>query len=186
MHNIHYITCAENANRKAIMAEIAEHASQDGDGYSSRMTWHDNTKPFESEEKARAFIDAVDNGWYDDHAVRFIDYSGATETAKMKEYEAKVAELVKGEREYQQAHSVKTFQAEFIGCKSCGSKLSKKHLMGSICPLCRADLRSPTTLAKIKWYQDKITEYRQRIEAEKRKQKSKAKIKWLVKYEYHS
>ena len=56
----------------------------------------------------------------------------------------------------------------------------------SCCPLCRADLRSKTTLEKIKWYEDKIADYRKRIEAEKMKQKKNAKVKWLVKYEFHT
>ena len=185
MHNIHYAIYDEKVNRKIVMADIVEHAEQDGDGYSSRFTWHDNTKPFESYEKAKAFIDAVDRHWYDDHAVRFMDYSHV-KSAKVDEYEAKIKELTKAYMEYKKEHSVKTFQAEFIGCKKCGSRLSKQHLRDDQCPLCHADLRSQTTLDKIKWYQEKIQDYHNRIETEKQKQKSKAKIKWLVKYEYHS
>ena len=185
MHNIHYVIYDEKVSKAVIMADIREHAEHDGDGYSSRMTWHDNTAPFESYEKAKAFIEQVDRNWYDDHAVKFKDYSDA-KSAKIDEYETKKVELMKAEMEYKKAHSIKTFQAEFIGCKKCGSKLSKQYIRGDQCPLCHADLRSQTTIDKIKWYQDKIKDYCNRIETEKMKQKNKAKIKWLVKYEYHS
>ena len=186
MHNIYYITYAENADRRRVMADIAEHASEDGDGYSSRMTWHDNLHPFATEELARKFIESVDNGWYDDHAVRFYDFSAAEKTAKIKEYEGKVAELLRAEKEYRDEHSVRKFQAKFVGCPKCGSKLCKDYIRNEKCPLCGTDLRSKTTLDKIAWYQQKRKEYQDRIEAEKQKQKSKCKIKWLVKYEYHS
>lgn len=186
MHNIHYLVCNENANRKRVMADIAEHAREDGDGYSSKFTWHDELPPFESEEKAEEAIKRLDRGWYDDHAVRFYDYSKAEKTAKMAEYEAKIAELREGKTKYAKEHSIHTFQAKHIGCPKCGSKLNKDFFSGEGCPLCRTDLRSKTTVDKLKWYDDKIADYRSRIEAEKRKQKGKAVIKWLVKYEYHS
>lgn len=186
MHNIHYITVDEKANRKSVMADIAEHAREDGDGYSSKMTWHDEVQPFDTEEEAEEFIKRRDNGWYDDHAVRFLDYSNAKPTAKMEEYKKKVSELIEAERAYRAAHSVHTFKAKYIGCPKCESKLNKDFFRGDNCPLCRTDLRSNTTLDKLKWYADKIEEYHKRVEAEKRKQKNRAVVKWLVKYEYHS
>ena len=186
MHNIHYITCAENVNRKAIMSDIERHARRDGDGYCSSFTWHDEMKPCENQQAAAKVIETLDNGWYSDHAVRFYDYSNATTTAKMKEYTAKVAELEKSKREYREKHSVHELQAKHIGCPKCGSKLNKEYIVGERCPLCRTDLRSKTTLEKLKWYDEKIADYKNRIEAEKQKQKKKAVVKWLVKYEYHS
>jgi ssDNA-binding Zn-finger/Zn-ribbon topoisomerase 1 len=185
-HNIHYIICDEIVNRKGVMADIAEHARSDGDGYSSRFTWHDEIPPYETEEKAREAIKMLDRGWYDDHAVRFFDYSKVEKNKKMAQYEEKISALRIAQREYQEEHSVHRFQAKYIGCPNCGSRLSKEHFRGERCPLCRADLRSKTTLDKLKWYEDKIKELCQKIEAEKIKQKSKAVVKWLIKYEYHS
>lgn len=185
-HNIYYITCDENAKRAVIMADIEEHAKRDGDGYSSHLTWHDNVPPLASYDEATKFIESKDRGWYDDHAVRFYDYSKAEKTAKIKEYEEKVAELMAGEKKYRAEHSVHNFQAKLIGCPKCESKLNKQYFSGNRCPLCRTSLLSQTTRDKLKWYEDKIADYRNRIEAEKMKQKKKAVIKWLIKYEYHS
>lgn len=186
MHNIGYNTYDENVNRKKVMADIIEEAEENGDGYSSRFTWHDEVPPLETYEDAKKFIKGKDNGWYDDHAVRFKDYTAAKKTAKIEEYEKKIAELGQERNAYREKHSVHTFQAKYVGCAKCGSKLSKEHLRGEVCPLCGTDLRSKTTLDKMEWYADKIADYRKRIEAEKMKQKKSVKIKWLVKYEYHS
>lgn len=59
MHNIHYIVCDENANRRAVMTDISVHAEKDGDGYSSRFTWHDEIPPYESREKAEQALKEV-------------------------------------------------------------------------------------------------------------------------------
>ena len=186
MHNIGYLVCDEKENRKSILAEISEIAREGGDGYHSGVKFHDNIPPFETKEEARDFIKKKDNGWYDDHAVRFYDYSGATKTAKIKTYEEKIAQLTAEQMKYRDEHSVHNFKAKHIGCMKCGSKLNKDYIVGERCPLCHTDLRSETTLKKMEWYKNKKNEYAERIEAEERKQKSKAKIKWLVKYEYHS
>lgn len=186
MHNIGYLTYNENIKRSEVMADIYEMAEEDGDGYSSKMTWHDNIPPFESYAEAKAFINEKDSGWYDDHAVRFKDYSKAVKTSKIVEYENKIQELMKSAKEYKQAHSVHNFQAKHIGCTRCESKLNKEYIVGERCPLCSNDLRSKTTLDKIKWYEDKIKEFYSRIDNEKTKQKKACKIMWLVKYEYHS
>ena len=178
-HNIHYFTCKEDCNRKFVMQEIAEHAQADGDGYCSRMTWHDKIPPLESEEEAHEFIKARDNGWYDDHAVRFKDYSGAEKTAKIKEYESKVTELLEAEKEYRDAHSIHILKARHIGCPKCESRLNKEFIVGEKCPLCRTDLRSKTTLDKLEWYKQKRADYTARIEAEKRKQTKNLLVKLL-------
>lgn len=185
-HAIHYIEVDEKANKNSVMTDIHEHARRDGDsGYSSKMTWHDEISPLLSREEAEAFIEAHDKGFYDDHAVRFFDYSGATKTAKITEYEMKIAELMKAKQKYIAEHSVRNFQAKYIGCPKCGSKINKDYLRAERCPLCGMELRSQTTLDKIKWFDTKIEDYRNRVDMEKMKQKNKAKIKWLVKYEYH-
>lgn len=53
-HSIHYIVVDEKANRKSVMADIQEHARRDGDGYDSRMTWHDSQPPLATKEEAEA------------------------------------------------------------------------------------------------------------------------------------
>jgi len=186
MHNICYLVEDENVKRSLIMDEICERASEDGHGYYSRFTWHDEISPVKNREEAEAIIKKLDNGCYDDHAVRFFDYSNTKKTAKIAEYEAKIAEYRKGKADYTKRHSIKVLSAEYIGCAKCGSRLNKKLLVGEFCPVCRNDLRSKTTLDKLEWYDDKIADYTCRIKIEQAKQTKVAKIKWLIKYEYHS
>lgn len=186
MHNIHYLDVKENAKRDDVMADIVYHAERDGDGYQSRVKWHDEISPLETREEAYKRICDLDNGWYDDHAVRYKKYERAKKTKKIEEYERKIAELRESERKYTQDHSIKKLQASLITCQKCGSKLSKQYLRSECCPLCYNDLRSKTTLDKLQWFEDKRAEYENRIAAEEKKQKRGYEIYWLVKYEYHS
>ena len=54
--------------------------------------------------------------------------------------------------EYIKKHSIHNLKSEYIGCKQCGSKLKLKLIHGDICPLCYNDLRSKTTVQKLKEY----------------------------------
>lgn len=186
MHNIHYWTYDENTKKAEIMADIHEQAECDGDGYHTKMIWHDEIQPFETFEEAEKFIKAKDTGWYSDHAVRFKDYSNAVKTKRIEGYEEKIKELSDAKREYSSAHSVHRFKAKLIGCEKCESKINKDFMHGEVCPVCRADLRSKTTIEKLKWYDEKIEDYRNRIKTEKAKLKKLCTVKWLVKFEYHS
>lgn len=186
MHNIRYLVYKEKARRNSILSEIKDIAKGDGDNYHSNLTWHDTVEPLENYDKAKEFIQKKDNGWYDDHAVRYYDYSAASKTKKIEELEKKIDVLVDMSREYKDKHSIHNFKAKHIGCEKCGSKLNKEYIVGEKCPLCRHDLRGKTTLEKLEYYKNKIEECRNKIQAEKEKQKKKAEVMWLVKIEYHS
>ena len=68
---------------------------------------------------------------------------------------------------YIEEHSIHKRASNFIGCPKCGSKLNRDHINGEKCPLCGTDLRSKSTIDKIKWYNKKIKEcsekYRQKV-----------------------
>ena len=81
MHNIGYLEFEDKTPKADIMATIERIASREGDGYASSMCWHDSML-FPSREKAEQYIKDMDRGWYDDHAVRFKDYSKAKKTKK--------------------------------------------------------------------------------------------------------
>lgn len=187
MHNICYMDEPENVNRRRVMDDIERIAEVDGDGsYSGPMHWHDDLPVYKDREAAEAKIKELDKGWYDDHAVRYYDFSTAQPTKRIGELQAKVRETQDKCTAYARAHSVLTFKADYIGCGNCGSKLSRKHLHGDYCPVCRSDLRSETTQKKLREYGAKIDSLRDQIEAEKRKQTKARRVMWLIKYEYHS
>lgn len=84
-------------------------------------------------------------------------------------------------------------KSQFISCKKCGSKLASKYIGKTIrntCPACYTDLRPASTLsaisnAKQKWEKAKAELKKAELKMQKTKE-SKAKIKWLVKVEYHT
>lgn len=183
-HVISRITEPEKCNRGLVMAAIAERAERDGDsGYYGPMHWHDEVSPLKNREEAEKWIRAHDKGFYDDHAVRYYDYSRLKDTKKITELKAKAAALAKEKAEYIAKHSVKNLKANLITCPVCGSKLSRERLRTESCPLCYTDLRSKTTLDGIKRYEERTANVWKQVQVEQ--QKGKGEIRWLIKYEYH-
>ena len=185
-HEIHYMNCNENCNRRQVMDEIQTYSRLHGDGYHSSLTWHDNVNPLDSYEAAKKFIEEHENNKWDDHAVRFYDYSCTEKSTKIKQLEDTIAKLRTDKAAWIHSHSVKGFKAQYIGCSKCGSKLSREHLRGEHCPLCNTDLRSDYVLEKIEWYDHKIDLCFKQIQEEWNKKQSKARIRWLVKFEFHN
>lgn len=186
MHNIGYISEPENVKRDWVLSKIVEEACRDGDGYSGPLKWHDEIPVQENRDAAEAKIKQLDKGWYDDHAVRYYDYSSAKPTAKMDEIRQRIAKINDQKMKFVEKTSVKKFKADYIGCRECGSKLRRNKLRSEHCPLCGKDLRANSTIEKIKDYDKKINDGWESFEAEKKKQKSARKVMWLIKYEYHS
>lgn len=186
MHNIGYIEKPENVNRSWVLDLICDEACREGDGYSGPLKWHDEIQPLENRAAAEEKLKQLDKGWYDDHAVRFYDYSDAKPTKRIDELQKRIAETRDKMRVYAKEHSVLTFKAEFIGCTGCGAKLPRKLLHSDYCPVCRHDMRSDTTLKKLEEYGKKIEQLADQIAEEKKKQPKAKKVMWLIKYEYHS
>lgn len=185
MHNILYRTFCEKTSRREITDCVLKIVANNGDRYGTeRVTFHENNI-FNNEDEAREWIHAHD-GFYAGIAVKFYDFSAVKNTAKIDELEARLKENLKKKAEYISAHSVKTFKAQFIGCQCCGSKLNREKLLGEMCPLCRTDLRAESTLERIRSFDAKHKEICAKIKAERQKQQDKAKVQWLVKFEYHS
>ena len=185
MHNICYRMFSGNVSRETITSEVREIVSNSGDGYGTeRITFHSSTV-CDDYESAAAFLNDRANGFYPGTAVQYYDVSGVV-SKKIQELLAKIGEVQDAKHEYIAAHSVTKFAADFIGCKQCGSKLSRAHLKNDICPVCRNDLRSATTLERIVRYDEKTKELQNKLRQERIKGKDKAAVRWLVRYEYHS
>lgn len=184
-HAINYNTYPATWTMKQITDDILDCVAHQGDQYGTDKVRFPTDKVFDTSEEAREYINAHDNGWYDGIAVKFLSFDGVEASAKVKEYRAKIADTAQKKREYINAHSVKTQKAAYIGCPSCGSRLNKEKLRGESCPLCYTDLRSASTLERIASFDKKVQDYEKKITQEQLKQKKKAKIMWLVKYEYH-
>lgn len=181
MHNVYPATWT----LKQITDDVVEYVRHSGDRYGTDTVRVPTEKVFDTYEDAEAYIEKVDGHDYDGIAVKFLDFTGVEDSQKIKELRAKIAETVQKKNEYIKSHSVHTQKAAYIGCQSCGSKLNKEKLRGERCPLCQHDLRAASTLERILSFDKKVEEYDKKITQEHLKQKKKAKVKWLVKYEYH-
>lgn len=186
MHNINYWTYPEKTLGGTITNEVVKFVNSHGDRYGTDSVKFIDHTIFEDEEKAREYINTLSNGWYEGYAVKFYDYSKCKSTKKVDELKAKFNEIADKRREYITTHHVKDFKASYIGCSKCGSKISREYLRSDKCPVCGHDLRAESTLLRIASFDNRIHEYEARIKEETHKQKAKAEIKWLVKFEYHS
>ena len=186
MHNIFHLKYPKNTNKKQILLDVERIAREDGDGHYGKITFHDNII-CDSEEEAIEKIKQLDNGWYDDHAVLYRDYDNVKPTAAMIKINEKKKTLFEQKKVYISSHLVKDQKADFIGCKSCGSKIARKYMNSSNkCPVCFTDMRSKTVLDKIEWYDKKREELDSKYKELQKAQKDKAELCWCVKIEYHS
>lgn len=186
-HIIQHFTFPVKTKRQEIIAECAEYANRNGD-YPNQIEgagirFKDNTvySCYEDAEKA---IQEMDSGWYDNIAVKYKDVH-SIKSAKIDDIRRRINETQEKKVAYSMAHDISTFKSQYIGCKKCGSKLSKDHLHGYYCPLCRNDLRSETTISTLNGYDEKIKSLQKQELEEKKKMRDKAPEMWLVKFEFH-
>lgn len=190
-HAINYLYFDGKTSKKQMEAEANERARCDGDYHHSLdqpIRWYDNVI-CEDLERAMEFIKSHDKGWYDQLAVQYRVYPKAEPSKTLLNLESRRKAEAEKYAAYAKAHSVSTFKAEFVGCPSCGSKLKRILLRGESCPLCRAELRSKTTVETLERYSKNILELDKQIKGEQRKLQEKivkkSEVHWLVKIEYH-
>lgn len=189
MHNIRYMAFSLNATEAQIGKARAEIVNRESDneravGFYGHYKLHDVI--CDSYDEAVERIREYDNGWYDDHGVKYRDYAKVKPTKQMDAVEKRIADVRRRRREYAELHMPSRVKAKYIGCTNCGSKIAKEYLKGVLCPICRKDLRSKTTIEKLKGYDEKIAQLETTYYDLEKKQKNKAEVKWLIKLEFHS
>ncbi len=190
MHNIHTEDYPLKVNRASVQKHWDRVAAYEdrGEGccgLGSDIRWLENQPVCESYEDAQKLIEKLDNGWYDQLAVRYKEYKPNTTKryADMKKrlQMAKQEYTMKAERQH---YSPSTVTSAFVGCKECKSSISVKHLHSNRCPVCGADLRPKSTLQNIENARKKIDDLRKALADEEKK--GKYEVRWLVKIEYHT
>lgn len=187
-HEVCYRSYPATYTLRQIADVVCDYVKTHGDRYGTdRVRCPNHQQLLPNYETAVDYIRSVDNGDYDGVAVQYADFSHIKDSAKVDELRKKVDEIGKKKMEFIEAHSPRAQKAAFIGCSECGSKLNREKLSGYVCPVCRTDLRAPSTLERIDAFNRRIAEYNKKIAAERSKdQNQKAKIMWLVKFEYHT
>lgn len=193
MHNIEHYVFDENVDKRRAEAEINADVEQEtyregGGGLPSRIRWLDIV--CNSREEAERCIEANDNGWYDQLAVKYREIPLGNPTKKIEDLKAKLNETRNKYNELQRKVVFQEFKSEYVGCKKCGSRLSTKYLRSNNCPLCGNDMRSQTTLNTLARLKEKGVALEKQLNEEiykvKMKNVKKGTIKWLVKIEYHT
>lgn len=169
------------------MDEIARYNSDSRSGLYGAIRWIDRICT--DYDEAYEYLRERDNGWYEQLAVKYREYPKLEPTKAYSNLEERIKKEKEKKVAYTNAHSISSFKVEYIGCPNCGSKLKRTLLRGERCPLCNTELRSKTTMETLERYENNIKDLMQKLRAEEKKMKekmaSKAKIKWLVKIEYH-
>ena len=189
MHNIEYFTYDENIKRDWVQSELDHYAACEGylegcKGLSGKIRWLDTLDIFADYDSAQKAIEAQDKGWYDQLAVRYYEPKRGFTNKRLEELRKKEIDALDA---YHQKDGVwaKTLKAEYIGCKTCGSKLKRKLIQTNRCPVCHNDLRPDSVLARVnaaeyRWKKAQATcnsyilDHAQKV------------VKWLVKIEYHT
>lgn len=190
-HSIRYMDFPRNTTRSKMALErewvLEDEGERDGGvllSHDNGFTLHENII-CDSYDDAVRKIDELDRGWYDDHGVLYRDYSKCKPTKAMLDIKARIEKNDAARVEFEKSHMPNRVKAEYIGCPTCGSKISKKHLMGVYCPVCHKDLRPKSTLDRIKGYKVKNKELEQKYSELAEKMSGKAEVRWLVKLEFH-
>lgn len=193
-HITKHFTFPEDCDKASVQAKCNHLAEmddwQEGCSGVSSIRWLGHIL-CNSYEEAEEEVKKQDRGWYDCLAVRYRENeptksSKSTQNASERVNEAQKAYnslKIKVESDFA------TCKSEFIGCKSCGSKLNRKLLKTPACPLCGQSLLSPTALDRLEKAKERIKKAQIALsdsaEKDEKKRKKTGKIRWLVKIEYH-
>lgn len=188
-HEIEYYTYKDGTDLKKICAGIDEHVRhatyrEGGHGLISAIRFIDQVMA--DYDDAMDYIKGHDRGNYDQLAVKFRKLPHGKTTKKIDELNKKIKAA---RQEYYALNNevpAKTFKAEYVGCRHCGSKINRTYIKSNYCPVCHGDMRSETILNKLDALRKKIERWSADLQVEERKLAEKyGEIYWLVKIEYH-
>lgn len=195
-HNINYFDYPENVDKNKVINELETYVSheawQEG-GHLGHIRWIPGPV-CESRDDAVKYIEAHDKGWYDCLAVRYLEPDFQKKSKAYIELQQRYKKAYDRYSTLNEEEYASTVKSAFIGCKTCGSKLSRKHILerrhgaySNFCPVCGADLRSPTMQDRIKKAREAMCEIQKKLEQEERHMaKRNGDIRWLVKIEFHT
>jgi transcription initiation factor IIE alpha subunit len=142
-------------------------------------------KIFDSYEEAEEYCEKKRDRWARNYnvTVAFYDTDVAKATKKMEDIEGRITKEQTKLKVYDETNNVSKFKANLISCPQCSSKVNKQYIRKNFCPVCRSDMRSVTVKNTIKKYHDNIKKFQKELAEERKKQKRKLPIRYLVCYE---
>ncbi len=189
-HEIMHWTYPYNCDKRKVSAEIDEYVrkkcwEEGSSGLYGCIRWIDSTT-YNSYNAAVEAINSIDRNNYDQLAVPFLELPHGVTSKKIESLKIKIKETYKQYNALNGEVAIKSFKAQYVACKGCGSKLNKDRLNSNFCPLCRTDMRSETTQNKIKALYQKWQDLQVELRKEEETLATKKGVKkWVVKFEYH-
>lgn len=196
-YNVEFFTYPEEVDRKKVEADLDAYVAlkdweESCSGLPNPIRWLDIVCG--TEEEAEEYIENHDNQDCDCLAVKF--HVVPMEALKTKRYLDLLGQQSKAWNKYKDEDTEIRPQGQksvYVTCRTCGSKLTRHVLLqklgpgANFCPLCSADLRSPTVLKAIEKARDRYIQISAEVkEEEKRAAKNNKEIRWLLKIEYHT
>lgn len=189
MHNIEHYTYPENVHRDYVQRELNyyvqnETRGEGGHGLDKDIRWLEKLPVCKDYDQAVRTIEINDKGWYDQLAVRYYDHSSKFNNKKLEWLKEREKDALAAYRE-KDGIWAKNLKAEFVGCRTCGSRLKREYIQSNCCPLCKHDLRPDST---IKAVESALNRYK-KAEAARNSyvcDHAPKTVKWLVKIEYHT
>lgn len=198
MNIIEYATYPELVNRDSVERAKNRRAAEFGAieklcGSQNPIRWLDDVEPFLSEKEAKAYLEQIDSGRFDQLAVRFYPFpdepnNETIESLRIRcgKAEMKLMELKK-EANIDQIKADSSYGPGFFTCPHCLSQLRHDLLKSNDCPVCNLDLRPKELTNKIEVQQRAVEnlkwQLKEAIDMEKRKMLPQRSRWWLVKTE---
>lgn len=140
-------------------------------------------------DEAYNAIQKSDRGFYDEICCKYYDYPELIKSKKFLDLEKRIQDWRKKYNDLKNKVHYKGVKSSFIFCPSCQSKINKEFIRTNNCPVCYAEMRPKTVLDTINRYLEIMLGLQNELSLEKNKlelkQRKNAKVKWLVKIEYH-
>ena len=188
-HVIKHMVLDRDVDRGVVLAQIIEEVSledwAEGGVYHGDLTWHDG-RIYPSREDAERALDRICDRPYKDAAVLFRDLDTVKDTKEVTELRERYARIRRERDDYAREHSISRRKSKSVTCGRCGSTITIAYMRsGNRCPVCGNDLRAPSTIARIASFDERAKKIDLRIHELKARGAERAKVRWLLKYEYH-
>lgn len=169
---------------EAYIDDYVRHASDSGSLYFP-IKYIDRV--FDSYQDASDYIESIATHDYDELAVKYKDYKKTEPSKKYIAAQEKVREAHNKYYALADAFHFADHTSEYIGCKNCGSKISRKYLRSNYCPVCRTDMRPASTLSRLNSLNAAWDKAVNDLKAIERSEDAKKPYEehWLIRIEYH-
>lgn len=136
---------------------------------------------FAGSEKGESFLLEISEKWEDSYCpyVTIRDIS-ILKTAKAVKLREKISSEEMSLESIKKRTDAGSFKSKLAGCASCESKVNRKYIKDSICPVCGVDMRAPSAAASIEKKEENLRRLRIKLSVELADHAGEAPLRYLV------